>query len=327
MQAVSPRKFQHWFRSYDSSWFAAAEQQCLNEIHRYQNDIQMDYPESLCSAALTSLMDNSSESVKMTLASSQVLLGMIPAMLSYMGSDLLELGVLSTHRPLLVLLMSIGAPALQIPKVFSSLDVASITDRPPSRSVEAYYRWLWDLPKGWQRLVSSGMYAVVAGAVANNIHTSIYLDQRTVVVWRCGAMYLPLAWAVMGIIPAVLTIGAIRQRHRLPSVSSFTGGGWWRTEATTRNKEDVEMSRRAALLAHSSHEASHQWLGGLLFALTALTALLQLVFGTALLSAVAPIKFFDTLPMVARYMTSSMACRAVPPVEVDGIRVRLQGRK
>ena len=199
-------KSQHWFRSYDSSWFAAAEQQCLNEIHGYQNDIQIDYPGSLCSAALTCLIDNSSESVKMTLASSQVLLGMIPAILSYMGSELLELGVLSTHRPPLVLLMSIGAPALQNLQVFSSLDVASITDRPPSRSVEAYHRWFWGLPKGWQRLVSSGTHAVVAGAEANNIHTSIYLDQRTVVVWRCGTMYLPF-------LPSLAAAGG---RQKLP---------------------------------------------------------------------------------------------------------------
>lgn len=325
--AFPPKKFQYWFRSWSSGWFKDAERACQHQIYRYHNDIR-EGSVSPCSAALSCLLDNSSESVKMTVASSQVLLGIIPAILSYMGSEVLDLAVLSTHRPLLVLLLSAGAPALRVPDVFSALDVAAVVNRRPSTLVAAYYRWLWSLPKAWQRVLSCAVYAVAAGAVANNVHTSIYLDERSVVVFRCSSVYMPLAWAAIGCVPVAFSMAAVWQQYGLPAFPPVLPSGWWprwKTSTASSPRDSVaEKSHRASLLTQVSYEAPGKWLSGLLFSMASLTALAQLFFGTAVLSALVPVSFYDALPIVVRYLVSSIVCRAILLLELDGLRARLQ---
>jgi hypothetical protein len=219
-----------------------------------------------------------------------LLLGMIPAILSYMGSEVLDLAVLSTHRPLLVLLLSAGAPALRVPGMFSALDVA---------------------------------------AVANNVHTSIYLDERSVVVYRCISVYMALAWAGIGCVPVAFSIAAVWQQYGLPAFPPVLPSGWWpRWRTTTASPRDsiAEKSQQASLLMQVSYEAPGKWLSGLLFSMASLTALAQWFFGTAVLSALVPVSFYDGLPIVVRYLVSSIVCRAVLLLELDGLRARLQER-
>lgn len=130
-------------------------------------------------------------------------------------------------------------------------------------------------------------------------------------------MHRPLIWALLGVVPLVLAMIALRQQYRLLTILVFTGR-WWYTK-TTLNVYDVEQSDRVLHLAQTLYEATEKWFSELLFSFAAFSALLQLVYGAAILSTLVPVSFFDALPIVARYAFSNALCRLVLLVELDGI--------
>ncbi|VUC25623.1 unnamed protein product [Clonostachys rosea] len=321
VSALKGEKFTLWFPTHEYHWLEIAKENCSLQISDYQENSRVR-SNSPCAAALDCLLENTSESIKSNLAGSQVLLGLTPSILAYMGSDMAELAVLATQRPYLALLMSIGAPTQQVRQLLSSVDVAEIINKPSSRVARMYFVWLWNLPKVFQRLAAAAVYALAIAALINSVQASIYLDARTVVGFRCNAVYLPLIWVLLGITPTIFAIGAIRQRHCLPNIASFAQFVEY-TDAITPQEENEDGLTLVPSLAESTDESRGKWISDLLLLLANLAALVQFVYGTAILSSLTPISFMDALPVVMRFAMSNVVCRALLLLELEGIRIRV----
>ncbi|KAK7957298.1 uncharacterized protein PG986_006520 [Apiospora aurea] len=254
-------------------------------------------------------------SLKMFLANNAVL-GLTPTILSSMGSDIAEKAALSSHYPFLAVILSLGAPALQIRHIFTPLEVAKTVNKTPSRFARLYHGWLTAQPRAVQSLFHFGLYVLAMGAVANNITTSLYLDSRAVVGFRCGSILMPLAWGLLGPFPALFAILAVRQQYGLLALPTLRQRGG-------KDHSRIEQSRAA--LMEESFEAPRRWISEALFSAPALAAVLQLVYGTSVLSAMTPVSYFDALPVVARYAASNIVCRALLLVELDRVKIGLHG--
>ncbi|KAK7981354.1 hypothetical protein PG988_003592 [Apiospora saccharicola] len=182
VSAVSVRgnKFRLWFPYFDYHWRQVAREQGATEINDFHVNNKNRF-RSPCAAALGCILENSSESIKSSLANSQVVLRPTPTILSFVGSDIAELAALSTHHPLLAIFLSLGAPALQIRHIFTTSEVAKIVNKTPSKFVRLYHEWLTSKPRTTQRPFGLGLYGLAIGAVANNVATCLYLDSRAVV--------------------------------------------------------------------------------------------------------------------------------------------------
>ncbi|KAK8127205.1 hypothetical protein PG984_008313 [Apiospora sp. TS-2023a] len=304
--SVRSNKFRLWFPYFDYHWRQVAREQCATEINDF-------HPvRSPCAAALDCILENSSESIKSNLANSQVVLGLTPTILSFVGSDIAELAALSTHHPLLAIFLSRGAPALQIRHIFTPLQVAKIVNKTPSKFVRLYHGWLTSKSRTIQRLFDLGLYGLAIGAVANNVATCLYLDSRAVVGFRCGAVFMPVAWGLLGLFPAIFAILAVRQQYRLPTFTFRESGKDARVE-------------RSRCLTKEPFEAPRRWISEAFFSAAALAALLQLVYGTSVLSAMTLVSYFDALPIFARYFAGNLVCRALLLIELDRVRIKLRG--
>ncbi|KAK8029252.1 hypothetical protein PG991_006308 [Apiospora marii] len=308
---VRSNKFRLWFPYFDYHWRQVAREQCATEIDDFHGN-NKDRFRAPCAAALDCILENSSESIKSNLANSQVVLGLTPTILSFVGSDIAELAVLSTHHPLLAILLSLGAPALQIRHIFTPLEVAKIVNKTPSKFVRLYDGWLTSQYRAARRLFDVGLRVLAIGAIANNIATSLYLDSRAVVGFRCGSVFMPLAWGLLGVFPAIFALLAVYQQYRLPTL-------------TFRQSGKDARAKRSRVLTKETYEAPRRWISEALFSAAALAALLQLVYGTSILSAMTPISYFDALPVVARYAASNIVCRSLLLVELDRVRIKLRG--
>ncbi|CAG9947128.1 unnamed protein product [Clonostachys rosea f. rosea IK726] len=323
VSALQGEKFTLWFPTHEYHWLEVAQQNCSLQISDYHEN-NRERTASPCAAALDCLLENSSESIKSNLAGSQVLLGLTPSILAYVGSDMAELAVLATQRPYLALLMSIGAPTQQVRQILSSVDVAEIINKPSSGVARMYFGWLWNLPTVYQRLAAAATYALAIGAMINSVQGAIYLDARTVVGFRCNAVYLVSVWVLLGITPTIFAIAAIRQRHCLPSLASFAQFVEY-SDARAPQEDKEDGLTLVPSLTGSTDESRGKWISDLLFLLASLAALVQFVYGTAILSALTPISFMDALPVVMRFAVSNVVCRALLLLELEGIRIRVHG--
>ncbi|KAK8079431.1 hypothetical protein PG997_007249 [Apiospora hydei] len=309
--SVRNNKFRPWFPYFDYHWRQVAQDQCVTEIRDFHANNRERF-HSPFAAALNCILENSGESIKSNLANSQVVLGLTPTIMSFMGSDIAEVAALSSHHPLLTIILSLGAPGLQIRHIFIPLEVAKIVNKTPSKYVRLYHGWLTNQYRVVRRLFNFGLYALAIGAVTNNITASLYLDSRAVVGFRCGAILMPLAWGLLGLFPALFAMGAVRQQYGLPNLTLRQSG----------KGAQIERSRN---LMKESFEAPRRWICEALFSAAAVAGVLQLFYGTSILSAMTPVSFFDALPIVVRYAASNIVCRALLLVELDRVRIGLHG--
>ncbi|KAL2202664.1 hypothetical protein CC79DRAFT_1164748 [Sarocladium strictum] len=324
-------KLRTWFPTDGEQWEEIARGPCAESIAAFHAGDRTLTP-APCAAALSCILDHTSESGKSNLANAQVVLGLTPTILSLVGSNVAELGVLGWRRPWLTMLLGLGAPALQMQSFFTVLEATPVLaprgvveGLPRPNLMEGYREWLKKRRngglggRGLATLCAVAPYLLALAAIANNVTTSLYLDLRSVVGFRCGAIYMPLAWGLIGIFPALFAMLAASRQY------GFYRHGWWSFPTRhTQSDQSTENWRSFASKGLSGKRRhSPQWLSDVLFSAAALAAILQLIYGTSLLSAMTPIFFFDALPIITRYAASTIICRAVLLVELEMMRLEL----
>ena len=165
-------------------------------------------------------------------------------------------------------------------------------------------------------------YVLALGAIANNVTTSLYLDLRAVVAFRCGAIYMPLVWGLLGVFPALFAMVAAWRQH------GFFKPSMWPFSRCKSEANDAITSQSWAAWAHQAMSVHRrrrsQWLSDLVFSAAAIASILQLIFGTSLLSAMTPVFYWDALPIITRYAISTLVCRGVMLVELEMMRLELR---
>ncbi|KPI37189.1 uncharacterized protein AB675_1565 [Cyphellophora attinorum] len=130
----------------------------------------------LCRDQMTCIINNLDEASKASLASGQVVLGLLPTLLAVISPSIAELALLSVHRPLLGGLISIGSPV--------------------TRLALALGPW----SKTTSTVVSVIQYLLVLGSGANVLWLAAELGVRSILSWGCTRSWPVMLWAAFPLV-------------------------------------------------------------------------------------------------------------------------------
>ncbi|CAF9918994.1 MAG: hypothetical protein HETSPECPRED_003917 [Heterodermia speciosa] len=298
-QAILRLKFQHWFPQYEQHWVKAAtvcEQELENYVHANRTDIH-----SPCAAAADCLLRNITGTIQSNFASAQVLLGLVPTILVFLGPSIAEVTALSTYRPLLAILLSLGSPAVNVGKVFRHVDVEEPFVRPVSSSSKLWSSWFTRQNTMMRNSLEALSYMAALAAIANNVRNSMYTDLRTISGWRCGASFILLAWSLLAVI--VHGWGALAVRFRLQ-------GGY---------KPSIHSMIRSTTFRRVSRGKDNT-LSEVLFWLASLCAIVHMILGVFELSSLMFISALEALQVFIMYAISALLCQLILLCELAKMR-------
>jgi hypothetical protein len=176
-------KYLSFFPHYNSELMEALNGPCRSNYTAYLANQEFNPVE--CGFVYGCLISNSVEIQKGDFASANVLLGLLPGVLSLASSSVGEISMLSSHRPLLSFLLSMGAPAVYQWRSFQyEYPPSSLPKRPSFWTAEKRGR-------KWWILISLMQYILALLSVANVMTTSWQLGFNTVMTWKCNSNYFP----------------------------------------------------------------------------------------------------------------------------------------
>lgn len=263
------------------------------------------------------------------------MLGLTPTVLSRIAPSASEISLLSSRRPFMATLLSIGGPAVYVPRSltyqspFAILRPTSSLFRQARKPIFNRRRWAW----------VAVQYATVAAAVFNVVHTSWQLGLRTVITWKCNTSYMPVLWSTLA--AAIHILAAIgwqssfaMRRFRNEQRQSRCASTWLSSLAQTI-REELTLSVDANIRLHAhktcatdasasgtppAEEEDESWVMIFAMQLADATSFVHLVFGTLVFSSLVFIATLDAAKVVLRYMLSGLLCRCVLLYELSGMR-------
>ncbi|KAL8849900.1 MAG: hypothetical protein Q9221_005166 [Calogaya cf. arnoldii] len=301
-QAYLLLKLQVWFPRYEQRWIEAAAT-CQQQLEHYWQNNRTIY-DTPCSSAADCILQNIPGTIQSNFNSAQILLGLLPAILVYLGPTTAEVAVLSTYRPLLATLLALGSPAVNIARVLRHVVVKEPFTQPMSRTSYVWSTWL-----ARQNVVVHGSlralsYVAAFAAMANNTWNSVYLDLRTISGWRCGALLMPLVWSLLAVVVHAWGMAAIRVQSPegfQPSIRSVVRSTAFRT--ASKGSEGVLSE---ILL----------WVGSLF-------AVVHLSFGVFVLSSLVFVSAPEAVGIFLRFALSALLCQIVVKMELGNMRCEM----
>jgi len=249
------------------------------------------------------------------MAATTVLLGLTPSILAFLGPTIAEVSLLSLRRPILAILVSLGAPAISPCRIGTYDDPSAVYELGTGALVVP------EIPRPFSILVSVAQYLLAACAAANVFQVSYDIGIRSVMSWACEFSYLPFFWTLLtGVIHLVAAL-ALRI-----SISKPKDQGSSSTNAKgLRNRFIQFLYRECTLSANNSasHQLDNMRVGPVGIALNGLAGWLGIVhvaFGTAIFSGVLFISTGDAATLIVRYLASGTMCRLIIYFEVGGMR-------
>ena len=132
------------------------------------------------------MIENLSGYLQATLQSSVVILGVLPTLLAVLSPSISEVALLSSHRPFLSVLLSLGSPGVLQTRIFEYLDPAELLG-PVDADVKSSKIQLTVGPWPWvsSAILSAFEYCVVLASIANMLYLAIELGERAILTWGC----------------------------------------------------------------------------------------------------------------------------------------------
>ena len=301
-QAYLRLKFQHWFPRYEHHWIEAAASCQLQLEHYLRNNRTIFH--TPCSSTADCLLENLPGTMQSNFNSAQVLLGLLPAILVFLGPTIAEIAVLSTYRPLLAALLALGSPAINIRRVLQHISIKEPFRRPTSTSSNAWSTWLARQNTVLRGSFGALSYVAALGALAANTWNLVYLDLRTISGWRCGALFMPLVWSLLAVFVHAWGMAAIRVQSPegfQPSIRSAIKSTTFR--AATKGSECV----RSDILL---------WVG-------TICAVVHLAYGILVLSSLVFISAQEAIAIFLYFVFSAGVCQIVVNMELAKMRHEL----
>lgn len=259
-------------------------------------------------------------------ASALVLLGLLPTLVSTIGPGIAELSLLSAHRPLLSMALSLGAPATFPMRAFEFDDPNRVLSLEDNRTI------LRPFGRNWARLAITVMqYIFAVGAALNTIYNMVELGSLTILAWGCTTQFTPLMWAMIsGIVnlTAAISYAFIKRRITLRQRREDETGQLQHRKGNSLTKflvsELTLCANRENVWRLDSAEIPKTAI--LLNVAAGFMSFVQLVFGTAVFSSLQFITMTDVLwRIVLRLVGSAIACRLVLIMEMAGLRAVCHG--
>jgi hypothetical protein len=271
-------------------------------------------------------MDTIPGSLQARFASAQVILGLTPALLSSIAPSIGEIAMLSSNRPLLSLLLSLGGPAIFCFRTLTYDDPLPILS--PSHTIFA--RTPLRMKRSRAYAISISEYLCAMLAIWNVVDASWDLGNQTIVSWRCDMYFLPFTWAMMaGVVHIVAslawqfskTMRAVRAAEASSNEAKRGRSNWyWMAEIWYWIKNDVTPCAAREKRNFLQHQERNAFcLVVFCNVLGQFFAFILLIYGTFLLSSLQFIGARDSIFTVLRYLGSSILCRLILMFEIAGI--------
>ena len=303
-QAYLRLNLEHWFPKYEDHWVAASVV-CEQRLQDYFTDdrTRCDSP---CACAAACIFQNATGTIQSNFASAQVLLGILPSVLMFGSPTIAEVAALSTYRPLLAVLLSLGSPAVSVGRLFHQIDFREPFNINTSKSLLQWSSWV-RRHKAVHLIVSVTSYIGAVAAIGNNARNSMHLDLRTISGWRCGALFLPLSWSLAGILVQVCGMLAIRVRP-------------W----NSANKYRPSISFLNSNTYQRAFTGDDSVLSETLFGFASLFAIVQMILRVFVLSSLLFISALEALQVFVLYAVSTLACPSILVLELASMRLDLE---
>ncbi|KAI4180424.1 MAG: hypothetical protein LQ346_006998 [Caloplaca aetnensis] len=301
-QAYPRLKFRHWLPRYEPRWKNATASCQPRLSDYYENDrTRCRVP---CACAADCLLQDLPATIQSNFASAQVILGLLPPMLVFFGPTSTEVAALSTYRPLLAVLVALGSPAINVGNIFRHVDVREPFTRPLSSTSRLWAAWLARQNVVLRSSFSALSYMAALAAIIINVWTAVYVDLRTVSGWRCGALFMPLVWGLLGVLVHAWAMFAVRGHIR---------GGY---------KASVKPAIKSTTFQGVS-TGQDTLLSETLLWLASLSAIVHILFGVLVLSSLVFISALEAVWIFWLYALSALVCHFVLSCELASMRLEL----
>jgi hypothetical protein len=324
-------RFHQFFPVYNAIFTDIRDHQCA-ALYAAQQAAETSIWDSLCPEVLNCILENTSEAIKGNMASGTVALGLMPTILTFLGSSPAETALLSRRRPLLSFLIACGSPAVNPLPTFVYEDPVAKLKAREGRLLPGY---LSVLSRFHATAIVFVEYLLILGAIANVITASYYTGLWTINTISCDTIYLPILWVALtvfihigGMLALALRAETIRDAGSRRSVKT------WFIEriqyelkpCVTHDKLALNWKDENYFFIFISWCTSFGTVTHLLFGTIAFSSLefIGKSIGRIILERQETYERFqgyvDSIKIIGRFMASAVVCRAVLMFELAGMR-------
>jgi hypothetical protein len=310
-----PTSFQAFYPIFGRELARVRDQQCSTAYASYQSSTT--YLETLarCNVMMDCFYEHVRETVKIQMATTNIVLGLTPTILSMMGSSTIELSVLSTQRPLLALCISLGSPSVWPMRPFEPIDLKEEM-RPRAQRM-----MIPSMGPCASIAVTALQYVAVLGSIANVTSIAYDLGWKSIsYTFSCNQRFGALLWVFLAAAIHIAALVGFTSRLRHPVRNEQPSGKLQRIIAAWLTREAtpcISHERRSIIWG-----PENVWYLFFSFCANAGTAV-HMVFGIATLGSVQLVGAADAGTIIARFLASALVCRCVLMFELAGLRERL----
>lgn len=243
------------------------------------------------------------------MAQAGLIMGVLPTLLAYFGSNTVETGILAMKRPFLALLISAGTPAVWPTRTFDYLSPIEVLRQKKGR------KGFPVTSRSVQVFLSVIQYLIAGGAVFNLYYTVYRFTILTVDVGRLETQICPMIYILLSI--PIHIAGAL-------SV-------WWQIRFSKDPSHAVQpdtwtkriLSEFNIYVTHTKstvREKPERYRFIVLSWAISVGIILHVIWGTIVMAGVLFISAEDTFIVGARMIFSALVCRMVLMSELSGLR-------
>lgn len=257
---------------------------------------------------------------------------MTPTLLATIAPTLGEISMLSSQRPLLALLLSLGGPTISVSRILNYDDpLHALKPIPTFFSYDV--RQLGSLKAG---AISIMQYLIAAATIANVVQTSWQLGLRTILPWHCNTSYVPFLWTTLS---AGIHIIAATTWHFSPVMRSVRRKSiteervrrenivkrcinWFSDEfpISGRTRRRGYLQTLTSLQEEKPSESPYDSPTVFLNEVTGFLVFLHFAGGVIILSSLQFISVVDAITVIARFVASGAVSRIILMHELAGLR-------
>lgn len=307
--------FVRYFPLLSDNFRSALHDNCTTE---YNNFLRGSLPGQeqtsllVSSALATCIMDSKyvTSAMLANMQSAGVLLGILPTVLAMLGSNTVEIALISLRRPLFAACLAAASPAASPVHGSQFYDpIAALKQRaghvkipgfgPMVRSIVVTVEWL-----------------LVLAALGNVVELGMELGVWTVSSWATKQRYLPLLWTVSVLIVHLAGSASFRLRAHMRQPNGHGPIPFYSRITYWLMDEFTPCAEQTPTLVVWKQET-------ILFLLmswcTTTLTVVHIVYGVLMLSSLLFISVEDALSVVGRYLISALICRALLAFELRGM--------
>ena len=222
--------------------------------------VKKEWPvHDLCDAHASCILEHTSEMRKASLATAGVLLGLMPTLLAVLSPSISELVLLSSQRPMLASILSVGAPGVLQRRIFEYEDPFELIEATESLKVSTRSLLVLGPWNTWKAMVVAlGQYLLALACAVNTTTLAIQTSNKSVISWGCTRTWPLILWVV---VPTVIHwISAVGYRLTLDKSCAIPISQGRDTHGATHlpissNTEPTKLAHTSSTCISSTHNS------------------------------------------------------------------------